>query len=73
MNIRILWVQAREQKYQMKKEPERTFKTIRIKERIHYQARMAPVISRKRVGQWLEEAGLGKLDPYEAMIACHTQ
>ena len=36
--------------------PERTAKTIRITEEAYHKARIAAVISKKSLGQWLEEA-----------------
>ena len=45
----------------MTKEPDRVCKSIRITEGVYFQARVASVISRKTVGQWLEEAILEKL------------
>ena len=45
----------------MEKGPGRVYKTIRMKEGVYYQARVASVVSRKSVGQWLEEAILEKL------------
>ena len=39
----------------------RTAKSIRINEEVYYRARVAAVISRKSLGQWLEEAVEEKL------------
>ncbi len=40
----------------------RAAKSIRINEEVYYRARVAAVISRKSLGQWLEEAVEEKLD-----------
>ena len=40
---------------------ERIAKTIRMKEEVYHQARVAAVTCRVSVGQWLEEAILEKL------------
>ncbi len=40
---------------------ERAAKTIRMKEELYHQARVAAVISRKSLGQWIEEAIAEKL------------
>ena len=40
----------------------RAAKSIRINEEVFYRARVAAVISRKSLGQWLEEAVEEKLD-----------
>ncbi|MEE8159961.1 MAG: hypothetical protein V3T78_11455 [Dehalococcoidia bacterium] len=42
--------------------PRRAAKSIRINEEVYYRARVAAVISRKSLGQWLEEAVEEKLD-----------
>jgi len=42
--------------------PRRAAKSIRINEGVYYRARVAAVISRKSLGQWLEEAVEEKLD-----------
>jgi len=41
---------------------ERTAKTIRMKQDVYHQARVAAVISRKSLAEWLEEAIWEKLD-----------
>jgi len=41
---------------------ERTAKTIRMKQDVYHQARVAAVISRKSLADWLEEAIREKLD-----------
>ncbi len=40
---------------------QRTAKTIRINEDAYHQARIAAVMSKKNIGQWLEEAISEKL------------
>lgn len=40
---------------------ERVPKTTRMKSNVHYQARVAALMSRKGLGDWLEEAILEKL------------
>jgi len=40
---------------------ERVAKTIRMKEDIYHQARVAAVVARKSVGQWIEEAVAEKI------------
>lgn len=42
--------------------PRRAAKTIRLNEDAYYEARVAAVMSRKSLGQWLEEAIQEKLD-----------
>ena len=38
----------------------RTAKTIRMREEVYHRARVAAVISKKSLGQWIEEAVLEK-------------
>ena len=45
----------------MKEKSKKVSKTIRIKEDVYHQARVASVASRMTIGQWLEEAILEKL------------
>ncbi len=40
----------------------RAAKSIRINEEVYYRARVAAVIAKKSLGQWLEEAVEKKLD-----------
>ena len=46
----------------MKNGSERKAKTIRMKHEVHHQARVAAVMSRKTLAEWLEEAIREKLD-----------
>ena len=41
--------------YYMSDEPQRTTKTIRLREEAYHQARVAAITSKKSLGQWLEE------------------
>ena len=45
----------------MSTKTEREAKSIRMKESIYHQARVAAVKARKSLGQWIEEAILAKL------------
>ena len=40
---------------------ERAAKTIRMREDVYHQAKVAAVVSRKSVGQWIEEAVMEKV------------
>ena len=40
---------------------DREAKSIRMKEAIYHEARVAAVVARKSLGQWIEEAVLDKL------------
>ena len=46
----------------MQHNSKRTAKTIRIKDYVYHKARVAAVVSRKSLGQWLEGVILEKLD-----------
>ena len=46
----------------MQNTSDRTMKTIRMNEDAYYQARVASVMARKSLGEWLEEAIREKLD-----------
>ncbi len=52
--------------------PQRTAKTIRIKEEAYHQARVAAVTSKKSLGQWLEEAIAEKVESEEVPAAQHS-
>ena len=45
----------------MSTKTDREAKSIRMKETIYHQARVAAVVARKSLGQWIEEAVLDKL------------
>ncbi len=45
----------------MSTKSDREVKSIRMKETIYHQARVAAVVARKSLGQWIEEAVLDKL------------
>ena len=42
--------------------PQRIAKTIRMREEVYHQARVAAVTAKKSLGQWIEEAVFEKLD-----------
>jgi predicted HicB family RNase H-like nuclease len=42
--------------------PQRIAKTIRMREEVYHQARVAAVTSKKSLGQWIEEAVFEKLN-----------
>ena len=46
----------------MKAKSKRSAKTIRMTEDAYYQAKVAAVVSRKSLGQWIEEAILEKVE-----------
>ena len=46
----------------MQHDSKRTPKTIRINDNVYYKARVAAVMSRKSLGQWLEGIILEKVD-----------
>ena len=46
----------------MQQNSKRTAKTIRIKDHVFYKARVAAVMSRKSLGQWLEGIILEKVN-----------
>ena len=52
----------------MTDESQRTAKTIRIYEDAYHQARVAAVMSKRSLGQWLEEAIFEKLAREEAGV-----
>lgn len=47
--------------YDMSDRSGRAAKTIRMREDVYHQAKVAAVVSRKSVGQWIEEAVLEKV------------
>jgi hypothetical protein len=46
----------------MRNGPQRIAKTIRMREEAYHQARVASVIAKKSLGQWIEEAIFEKLN-----------
>ena len=56
----------------MENSSERTAKTIRMRDSLYYQARVAAVTSRKSLGQWLEEAIVEKMDREPHVVSFET-
>ncbi len=54
-------MQRLDDKAAMQDKSKKVSKTIRIEEGVYHQARVAAVISRKSLGQWIEEAIAEKL------------
>jgi predicted HicB family RNase H-like nuclease len=55
-------IEAEDGREDMQHGPQRIAKTIRMREEVYHQARVAAVTAKKSLGQWIEEAVFEKLD-----------